>query len=452
MPLDSSSVVNWNRRIAVFDLDGTLLKTDSLPSFLNEVYRQDPKAFRKRVINLRGAYYLAGAWIYERLYRWGLPIPEPSITRFGTRALRHAIPNLDLRFASKQWFELTGRQQLNEVVVQELYRLRSEGYRTLLASSSLDLLVKQVAEHLQIDPDDVIYSTTEQDSEGRLHEIRTYRQGDRKAAVIQRRIEAIQAQTRQTVDLANSRLYSDSRSDLPILKNCGIKKLTAVGTDLDDYLRANGGRRIQVLKGGVTTDEYVRVPRGPGWEPKTVDVQGNPRIPREHRSYGRWLVPTQWLLGDIVSEWIRQRKFCLPSREGLTSAALFAGSGAVGETVAREIYNYARRFPTFYAGPDVRGGGVGGVIHLVGSLCGMISMELYHHPQDAEWGAVFKQSLMQFGCWSLIRGATFVALKPFGISFLGNPLIQLAELIAFPVAEFTLMKWANDWNYRQAFC
>lgn len=446
----------WNGRVAVFDLDKTLLAGESLPSFMWEVFRQDRIGFLRRmgIWQALKDFREVGAYTWD--YMQGRQISEPAITSFGTRTLRRVLPpDMDLRIGTRDWFEAVGREKLNQVVVGELKALRRQGNRILLASSSLDVLVDPIARFLGIDPEDVIRSETVLTETGKLDKLKTYRQHQLKAEAVERRLlqlEALAERSGVKLDRQGSYLYTDSRSDLAVLKKSGIGNLTAVGTDLDAYLRKIAGRRIRLFDGAAVIERFKiieRERRPVSYLQELEKLIPRRNLTRSQRVTGLWLAPCQWLIGDLASYALYEREFCWPGvKDSLISLGIFAGMGSLGETLTRGIYNLRQRLPFLYAGPNVRGGVFGGSFHMVGSFFGFAAMELFHRPQEFSWKNVLNQTFTQGACWMASRFAILGALKLFKVPVKGNLWVQLAEATLFPAVEFLLMKWMNDWDYR----
>jgi len=188
--------------IDFFDVDHTLTRRSSGGRFITA-------AMRERVLPRR--LLLVVAW-YSLLYRLGLF--KPREYRQGFPHLR-GIPRQTLERIARESFEGALRQDLFPQAVELLQRRRTEGRRVILATSSLDFIVKPLADFLRVDG----LLATELEFEGgsctgRLRGVPMLGSGKRERVLSFLASEGVRAE-----DCA---FYSDSIYDLPLLESVGL--------------------------------------------------------------------------------------------------------------------------------------------------------------------------------------------------------------------------------------
>lgn len=189
-------------RLAVYDLDGTLLRVDSHALLLGSLALRAEMPWTLRASIAEGAV----AWALRR-------IDDDATKRLAARAL-DGLTDAEARDHLAPLTARIVRHGLRAEVLERLRVDRAEGFTTLLLSASLDVPVAMFAEALGFDHH---AGTPIERVEGRL----TRRlagpclRGDAKA----RFVEAFAAQHR--VDLARARAYGDRESDLPVLALAG---------------------------------------------------------------------------------------------------------------------------------------------------------------------------------------------------------------------------------------
>lgn len=186
------------RILALFDFDGTLIKGDSIVTYLRTA---------KRLHALSGAEYLKACFCALR-YKMGQITEEAA--KEGALAFRRKLqPDrriaLDAFFASDELIPRVypaGRKQLEEH--------RRQGHLVLLVSASTENYMNIVASMLPVDG----LLCTPISEEGKVGK---NCKGEEKI----RRVEAYLKEQGLEADWANSYAYGDSKSDLPLLKRCG---------------------------------------------------------------------------------------------------------------------------------------------------------------------------------------------------------------------------------------
>jgi len=205
--------------IDFFDVDHTLTRRSSGGRFIT-------LAMRQRVLPRR--LLLVVAW-YSLMYRLGFF--RLGEYEDGFPHLR-GIPLETLERIARESFEGSLRQDLFPEAVRLLESRRSEGRRVILATSSLDFIVKPLAEFLAVDG----VLATELEFErgtctGRLKGVPMLGRGKK-----ERVLSFLQAEGVRAEDCA---FYSDSIYDLPLLESVGLP----VAVNPDFRLRREARRR-----------------------------------------------------------------------------------------------------------------------------------------------------------------------------------------------------------------
>ena len=189
-----------SRGVSVFDLDGTLSKSDTLLSYLRGYLRRNPVRLPRTVhLPAAGALHLVGlrdnAWLKVRFLRailGGLTIEEltPWTQSFLGDLLARGLRDEGLR---------------------ELERRRDAGDVVVLATASVDLFVAQLAEQLAFDA--VFCTSLARDGAGRLSG--ELADGNCFGESKLMRVEQFLTQQGLTGPLT---AYSDHHADLPLLR------------------------------------------------------------------------------------------------------------------------------------------------------------------------------------------------------------------------------------------
>jgi len=187
-------------RVAVFDLDGTVTRHDTYVDFLLYCFRRKPL----RLLSLPAlAAYLA-------VHKSGLRSNHWLKARF-LGAVAGGIPRTDLGILCEQFVSRTMAKNVKVPALDELARLRGEGYVLVLATASFGFYVRILAVELGFD--EVLCTEAKFDSTdkliGKLDGENCI--GSEKA----RRISALSSKRGWTeIELG----YSDSKVDLPMLE------------------------------------------------------------------------------------------------------------------------------------------------------------------------------------------------------------------------------------------
>jgi HAD superfamily hydrolase (TIGR01490 family) len=223
--------------IDFFDVDHTLTRRSSGGRFIAAAMRRS--VFPRRLI-------LVLPW-YSLTYRLGL---------FRLRAYEKGFPYLrgiertTLEQIAKESFDRTLKADLFPEAIELVHRLRDEGRRVMLATSSLDIIVEPLAKYLHVDG--VLATALEFEGEsctGRLKGMPMFRR--------EKKERVLSYLAREGVPAGECSFYSDSIYDLPLLEAVG--KPVAVNPDFRL-------RRIARLRGWAIREMSAARParRSPG--------------------------------------------------------------------------------------------------------------------------------------------------------------------------------------------
>jgi HAD superfamily hydrolase (TIGR01490 family) len=223
--------------IDFFDVDHTLTRRSSGGRFI-------VAAMRRRVLPRRLLFVLP--W-YSLTYRLGL---------FRLRAYEKGFPSMrgitrtTLEEVARESFERALKGDLFPEAVELVQGLRAQGRRVMLATSSLDIIVQPLAEHLHVDG----VLATEMEFEegactGRLKGMPMFRR--------EKRERVLAFITGQGVTARECSFFSDSIYDLPLLEAVG----TPVAVNPDIRLRHIARRRGWTIR---EMSPARRAPRSPG--------------------------------------------------------------------------------------------------------------------------------------------------------------------------------------------
>jgi HAD superfamily hydrolase (TIGR01490 family) len=186
--------------VGVFDLDGTLTRSDTYLAYL------------LGVLSMRPARLLR-TWRLPfdvLLFRCGLRDNSWLKQRF-LRAILGGLTDADLRHWTQRFVDRLMEDGLRQAGLATLRHHQSQAHRTILLSASLDIYVREIAARLEFS--DCVCTSAERDMDGRL----TGRlagencHGPEKL----RRMERLFGPARQHVHVV---AYGDHRSDLPLLR------------------------------------------------------------------------------------------------------------------------------------------------------------------------------------------------------------------------------------------
>ena len=189
-----------NDSVAVFDLDGTITRYDTYVHFLIFCLRSKP-------LRLLASPMLI---VYFGMYKAGIRSNHWLKARF-LRLVLGGVGQSELNQLAVSFNALTLRKNIKRGALEEIEKLRKEGYEIVLATASFGFYVKSIADSLGVDH--LLCSAAAVDSGGRLTgEIDGLNCiGEEKA----RRLRVLMVERGWSeID----RAYSDHKVDLPLLE------------------------------------------------------------------------------------------------------------------------------------------------------------------------------------------------------------------------------------------
>jgi HAD superfamily hydrolase (TIGR01490 family) len=205
--------------IDFFDVDHTLTRRSSGGRFL-------AAALRRKVLPRR--LLLVLPW-YSLTYRLGLF--RPGAYEKGFPYMR-GIARTTLEEIARESFDRALKADLFPETVELVNRLRAKGRRVILATSSLDIIVKPLAEYLHVDG--LLATSLEFEGgacTGRLNGMPMFRR--------EKKERVLSFIAGQGVPAGECSFYSDSINDLPLLEAVG----TPVAVNPDFRLRRIARKR-----------------------------------------------------------------------------------------------------------------------------------------------------------------------------------------------------------------
>lgn len=188
--------------VAFFDVDDTLLSTNSAMLFARHLYDQGRVSRSDIALTL----------INVVLHRLGGFDPLAAMGSAMNRFIGTSIEEME--HECRQWFESTVLDYLSAEGVAAVEAHKAAGHRVILCSASTQFLCEPLVEHLKIDGA-ICNRVLHRDGRitGRIVEPLCYGLGKR--VHLERFAES------ENIDLARSYFYSDSVSDLPALEAVG---------------------------------------------------------------------------------------------------------------------------------------------------------------------------------------------------------------------------------------
>lgn len=213
--------------VAFFDLDKTLLDTYS------------PQLYYKYEIKhgkfSRWEYYRMG--LFTLFYKLGIEIKDMDKMMRNT-ARRYAGQSAEEAFGfARQWFEENGRYHIRESMKKEIEFHRNNNAYLVIISASPDSIVSPVAEYLNFD--DIICTRTIIKNGIITGEMGVYMYEENKVK------EAKNLCKKHNFSLEDAYFYSDSISDLPLLKEVGHPVCVSPDFRLKRIARKNNWRIIK---------------------------------------------------------------------------------------------------------------------------------------------------------------------------------------------------------------
>lgn len=212
-------------KIQIFDIDHTLIRRSTAWCFILE-------ALRRRAISLSQVLTFPLKWLKYKYAGMSIDFVEQSI-----RTLE-GFPEPLFREIARDAFLRYGRRQLFQDGVALIKALRMEGHRILIATSSVDILVKPICDYLGVQ--DLVASRLEfSDGHFTGRMVGSSAFGDNKKSKVEQWLSA------QKIKPEQACFYSDSWHDLPLLRLCG----KAVAVNPDPRLRRHARKREwQILR------------------------------------------------------------------------------------------------------------------------------------------------------------------------------------------------------------
>lgn len=189
-------------QITVFDLDHTLLKSNSSFEFGKYLYHQ--KKFPLRSLLLCLSDYLRHKWLGMSLQK----LHARSFSRLFKGQLSVDFTPLVDHFLQKHFILM-----LYPPAVERLKVAKKRGDRIIILSSSPDFLVKEIARQFEVSE----WKATcyQVDEQGRFNDIDQVMQGEEKAQYVRALLNTM------NLSFSDLTVYSDSILDLPLLKIAG---------------------------------------------------------------------------------------------------------------------------------------------------------------------------------------------------------------------------------------
>lgn len=210
-------------KIAIFDFDGTLFPIDTLRFLLSYWKKGKYSRFKyyKTYISLIGMFM-----IYKIKIKF--KIPSQTMRNSALQSFNYIFKGMNenevVNFLNECSEGIT--EFLNPKVVEEVRKAKKEGYHLVLLSGTYELLLRKVANYLEID---TVIATKMYFKNGLFDQYT-------KLDIISgsKKLEQLNQYFKDTqVDLGLSLAFADSYSDIHILKTVG----QAVAVNPDDKLR-----------------------------------------------------------------------------------------------------------------------------------------------------------------------------------------------------------------------
>ncbi len=430
------------------DVDHTLMRWTALDFLFHQMMRRPLRTLYWGVTS--GPEVIPQMVMQRRSHRRG-EVDVAQLLAWGNPHMRDFFGTADLRAEAAGWYATRAERLYFQGVQGALRLYQRAGYTPFLASSSPSTLIGLVAQGNGIEH--VVASPLKLGPNGEFEGLDKWVYKKLKADEAGRLWRGIEEKTGCRINPANSVWMADGQSDLPTREELNIRRLVAVGHDLDRYLGPPHLRLVPRL-GGIEVTTFEDGPHKIRIRSEEID-----RLPIMRKTAGLLLLPLQWLLGDLVSE----GEFS-PARiaDQAGSTLLFAGASSLTELVARGFSNIRQILPAAYFGMESRGGKWGGLCHGLGSLAGTFSLELYHKSETTPWWqsaltAVGTASVQVASFWLtrgvILGGMTMLRVNLWHWGRLGaSQFLQrsapLVDLLVRPSLEMYLAKQLTGWDYR----
>ena len=216
-----------HRPVAVFDLDGTITYKDTYVEFLIFCLRKRPQRI------FRGGALLA----YLCAYKCRLRSNHWLKARY-LGAIAGGLGGSQLEKLCVEFSELTLRNNIKPGALEEIHRLREQGYILVLATASFEFYVRLVFQALQMD--ELLCSKAEYDSSGRLTG-----ELDGSNCIGEEKANRVLELLGQLGSPTLERAYSDDKVDLPLFRLCAHALVVDPKAATEKVAAANG---FQVLR------------------------------------------------------------------------------------------------------------------------------------------------------------------------------------------------------------
>lgn len=192
------------KKLALFDIDYTITKKESLMEFYKYIVSRDIKniKFLPRAL-YSGAMYGIGVYDEKRV--------KESFLKFIDN-----IEEKDLALLTKSFYHDRLSKLLYKDAVDMIKKLKNEGYMVILISASPEFYLKEFYEIKEVD---LIIGTKFTFENGKF--IRSMDGANCKGEEKVRRLKAILEEKNIEADFKNSYMFSDSLSDKPLLDLVG---------------------------------------------------------------------------------------------------------------------------------------------------------------------------------------------------------------------------------------
>jgi HAD superfamily hydrolase (TIGR01490 family) len=213
-------------RLTLFDLDGTLLPTDSdhaFGEFLIGLGWADGEAYRRRNDAFFHAYQEGALDIGEYI-------------EFCTAPWRYRSPD-EIAAASARFIDEVARPALHPAALALVRRHVEAGDTVAIVTATNDFITRPIADLFGVDA--LVATELERDAGGRatgaIRGVPAFRAGK-----IERVESWLAAQGRTLADFERSTFYSDSTNDLPLLERVSHPVATNPGAALREIALARG--------------------------------------------------------------------------------------------------------------------------------------------------------------------------------------------------------------------
>ncbi len=199
------SVPNTEKRVAFFDVDGTLLKSTIVHCYI-------------WMRSLQMPFFLKHLWLIGFLPKivYYLILDSISRTRFNAVFYRNyrGLEVAEMKALSTEMFETYIRPKIFSEAVSQIQEHKEQGTAVVLVTGSLDFVVQPIADYLAAD---AVLAPQLREQEGQFTgELTTAPLiGEAKAEAMRNYAE------QHDISLEESYAYGDSQSDLPMLECVG---------------------------------------------------------------------------------------------------------------------------------------------------------------------------------------------------------------------------------------